>query len=89
MAADGHVVMELQSHVDWFARALALFNRSLLRQLPRHYVIRFDVAQFLSSVSFDYNGERQTPSLWRLAPDPEVHDPRAVGGQALNESGTL
>ena len=72
IAADGEGVMQPTEHMDWFARALLLFNRSLLRQLPASYNIRLDPAQFLRSLTFSANNATHHPTPWDLAPDPAV-----------------
>lgn len=80
MAADGEALMDPRSHFDWFARALLLFNRCLLRQLPASYQVEVDPIAFLNSMTFVDGDKRYTPLQWRLAPDPPVHAP------ARNES---
>ena len=64
--------MRPSEHMNWFARSLLLFNRSLLRQLPAHYNIRFDPTKFLESLTFTMDDHVQHLSSWELAPDPNV-----------------
>lgn len=75
MAADGEALMDPVSHFNWFCRALLLFNRSLLHQLPTAYQIEVDPTLFLNSMTFREDDSRQTPLPWLLAPDLAVHQP--------------
>ena len=87
VAADGAGVMQPVEHVDWFARALLLFNRSLLRQLPESYNIRLDPATFLSSFTFTANNTIRHPTPWAFAPDPMVGIPAgSSGGTSADQS---
>lgn len=88
MAADGEGLMTIRAHVDWFARALLLFNRSLLRQLPARYDIRLDPKKFLDSISFTDGGDAERPSSWAFAPDASVQIPN-LSSNRLADGGML
>jgi hypothetical protein len=79
-AQDGHILMQENSHFNFFVRGLLQLCSYLVQQLPSRYKISINTEVFLSAFTMEgNNSERVHATSWTGAPDGSVYDTNAEG----------